>query len=381
MALRVRTIVEQKLSAMKLVEAGVPVSEIAERFGVSRQSIYDWQARYREDPVGGLEQRSRRPLSSPTRTPEWIEQRLIEERLKWRFGAKKILRRLQDQEPEVAWPPRSTIDSIFKRRGLVRAHKKSRRRFAPVAARQGFGGATAGEVMTADFKGEFRLLNGLYCYPFTVADPVSRYLLACDAFARISLEQTWASLTRIFREYGMPTALHSDNGIPFGTSGHGRFSTLSVRLMKYGIQPTYNRPGHPQDNGRHERMHKTMVDRVTVFPAVDHAAQQVLFDEFRQMFNHERPHESLGQDRPAHHHRAASRMFPSNEPRIEYEPHFETQLVDPRGRIYWRGERIFFSEAFSNERIAFERVDYESWRVHYASFVIGRFGDAPTPLV
>lgn len=367
---------EQRAAAMELIEAGVSVTDVAERMGVSRQAIYDWKARYREDPQTGLDDRSRRPHTSPTRTAEALEQRVIEERKRWGFGSKKILRRLQDEEPETAWPPRSTIDAIFKRAGLVRARRTVRRRFAPVAAQRAYQAAAAGEVMTADYKGQFRLRNGRYCYPLLVADPVSRYLLACDAFSGISLEQTWATLVRVFQEHGLPNILHTDNGIPFGTSGNGRFSTISVRLMKYGIQPTYNRPGHPEDNGRHERLNKTLLESTAISPAHTHAGQQALFDEFRRTFNEERPHESLGQDRPAHRHRSSPRPFPRREPVIEYEPHFQVKAVDTGGRIYWKGERIYFSDAFANERIAFERIDYSTWRVHYATYVIGRFGDA-----
>jgi transposase InsO family protein len=382
MALRVRTIVEQRLTAMELIAAGTGVSEVAERLGVSRQAIYDWQARYREDPAAGLNDRSRRPHTSPSRTPSEIEQRVLEERKRWGFGSKKILRRLQDEQPEVAWPPRSTIDAIFKRAGVVPARRKTmRRRFAPAEARRSYQDAAPGEVMTADYKGQFRLRNGRYCYPLLVADPVSRYLFACDAFTSISLEQTWASLVRVFQKNGLPNMLHTDNGVPFGTSGHGRFSTISVRLMKYGIQPIYSRPGHPEDNGRHERLNRTLLEGTAIHPAKDNAGQQILFDNFRRMFNQERPHESLEQDRPAARHRPSPRPFPRREPVLEYEPHFETKYVDQKGRIYWAGERLYFSDAFATEHIAFERIDYSTWRVHYGSFMIGHFGDARKLLI
>jgi putative transposase len=381
MALRVRTIVEQRQWALELLGAGVGVTEIADRLGVSRQAIYDWKARHEGDPEHGLNDRSRRPHSSPTRTAARIEQRLIEERQRWGFGSKKILRRLQDEEPSVPWPPRSTIDAIFKRAGLIQSRKRVRRRFAPAEARRTYQATAAGQVMTADYKGQFRLGNGRYCYPLLMADPVSRYLLACDAFAAISLEQTWATFVSVFREHGMPEMLHTDNGVPFGTSGHGRFSTISVRLMKYGIQPVYSRPGHPDDNGRHERLNRTLKECTTMPPAHDAAGQQARFDDFRQMYNHERPHESLGQDRPAARHHGSPRPFPEHEPVLEYEPHFETHRVDGKGSIHWQGRALYFSNAFANERIAFEPVDYSTWQVHYGPFVIGRFRSADTRLV
>jgi putative transposase len=377
MALRTRTIVDQRVEAVKLVvEAGVAVSEVAARNGVSRQAIYNWLEQYRADPEAGLNDRSRRPHTSPTRTPEDIEQRVIAERQRWGFGSKKILRRLQDEQPDVAWPPRSTIDAIFQRAGLVQARRYVRRRFAPAPARRTYDTSASGEVMTADYKGQFRLRNGRYCYPLLVADPVSRYLLACDAYTGISFEQAWGTFVGVFREHGLPNIVHTDNGTPFGTSGQGRFSRISVRLMKYGIEPVYNRPGHPQDNGRHERLNRTLLEKACIDPAYDNAAQQARFDQFRREFNQERPHESLGQDRPQSRYRRSPREFPRREPVIEYEAHFETRIVDSKGRISWQGERPFFSDAFAGERVGFERIDYSNWRIHYGSFVIGSFGPA-----
>lgn len=372
---------DQRLSAVELVTAGVSVREVAERFGVTRQAIYNWLDRHQADPELGLHDRSRRPHTSPTRTAEAVEQRVIAERQRWGFGAKKILRRLQDEHPDVAWPPRSTIDAIFKRAGLVHGRKSPRRRFAPTEAPRPYDACSAGEVMTADYKGQFRLRNGSYCYPLLVADPVSRYLLACDAYSCISLEQTWATFVRVFREHGLPNVLHTDNGTPFGTSGNGRFSTISVRLMKYGVQPVYSRPGHPGDNGRHERLNRTLVESTVINPAHDHAGQQILFNRFVHMFNEERPHESLGQDRPASRHRPSPRAFPAREPVIEYASHFETRIVGGKGYINWQGERVFFSDAFAGEPVGFERIDYSTWRVHYGSFVIGRFSSADKRLV
>lgn len=373
MALRNRTVVEQRRAAVEAVKQGVSVSEVARRLGVSRQAVYDWCCREAARGFAGLEDASRRPHHSPARTPEPIEQRLIAERKKWGFGAKKILRRLQDEDPTVVWPPRSTVDVIFKRAGLVQPRHRIKRPFAPVPAPATYATSEAGEVMTGDYKGQFRLRNGRLCYPLTLADPVSRYVYACEALDRICFEKTWETLTRVFGKHGMPKLFHSDNGIPFGTSGHGRFSSLSVKLMMYGIQPVYSRPGHPQDNGRHERMHRTLMERTTLPPAADFPAQQLAFDDFQQMFNHERPHESLGQDRPAKHYRRSTTRFPDTEPAPIYEAHFETERVDRYGRIRWCGKQLFFSEAFANQTIAFEPLDYTRWNVHFASFVIGTF--------
>lgn len=378
MALRVRTIVEQRLSAMKWLEEGIGVTEVATRLAVSRQTVYDWKARF-DGSCESLEDGSRRPHRSPNKTDAKIEQRLIKERKRWGFGAKKILRRLQDSEPDVEWPPRSTIDAIFKRAGLVNTRKRERPRFAPAAARLAQAAIESGAAMTGDYKGQFRMRNGKYCYAFTVADPVSRYLLACDGYEQITWEQTWKSLVKVFLEHGLPITFHMDNGIPFGTSGHGVYSTLSARLMKYGVQPTYSRPGHPQDNGRHERMHRSLLEGCIISPGANLKAQQAAFDEYRHLFNFERPHEALDGDRPAKRHRACAITFPRKAPVLEYDAHFETRLVDAHGRIRWRGERVFLSGAFANERVGFERVDYNLWRVHFGAFLIGSFPDEDSP--
>ncbi len=371
MALREKTIVEQRIEAMALLAEGWRVTDVATRFGVSRQAVYDWRRRLAEDPENGLCDRSRAPHHSPTRTEEWIEERLIEERLEWGFGSKKILRRLQDSEPSVAWPPRSTIDAIFKRAGLVATPRRVQRHYTAVGATRPWTASGPGQVITVDFKGQFRLRSGRYCYPLTVADPYSRYLLACDAFDRITFEQTWNSLTRLFREHGLPKAVHSDNGVPFGTAGKGRFSTLSIRLMKYGVAPLFSRPGHPEDNGAHERMHRTLKEQTAIHPAQTIAGQQRLFDKFRHTYNEERPHEGIGLDRPKHRYRPSPIVFPSVEPTLEYEPRLETVTVNASGNIQWRGRRIFVAESFAEETIALEPIDYTRWRVHYGKFVVG----------
>jgi transposase InsO family protein len=370
-ALREKTIVEQRIEAMGLLAEGWRVADVAARFGVSRQAVYDWKRRLAEDPENGLSDRSRAPHHSPTRTEESIEERLIEERRVWGFGSKKILRRLQDSEPSVIWPPRSTVDAIFKRAGLVAKPRRVQRHYTSVGATRPWTAKGPGQVITVDFKGQFRLRSGRYCYPLTVADPYSRYVLACDAFDRITFEQTWTSLKRVFREHGLPEAVHSDNGVPFGTAGKGRFSSLSVCLMKYGVAPLFSRPGHPEDNGVHERMHRTLKEQTAIHPARTIAGQQRLFDTFRRTYNEERPHEGIGLDRPKHRYRRSQIVFPSVEPTLDYDPRFERLTVNAAGNVHWRNRRIFIAESFAAETIALEPIDYTRWRVHYGKFVVG----------
>lgn len=365
---------DQRVEAVKRA-ADEKIVSVAERLGVSRQTVHNWIKRFEAEGEAGLVDRSRRPHNSPNKTPEELEQALVAEREKWGFGAKQILRRCQDADPDAAWPAHSTVDAILKRNGLVEERRKVKRRLAPVAAVRAIPATVPGEVDTIDVKGQVRMGNGRLCYPITIADPVSRYLLACDAYESVTFANAWTSLVRVFREWGLPDRVHSDNGVPFGTSGHGRFSMISVRLMKYGVLPTYNRPGHPQDNGRHERMHRTLLEGAMIPPGRELEDQQRKFDEFRRIFNHERPHEGLDLDRPAQRHQPSRRPFPTDEPELLYEPQFEQRLVDAHGRINWHGKQVFFSEAFANQPIALEPTSYTAWRVHYASFVIGTMQD------
>lgn len=367
MPLREKTIVEKRLEAVGLVKAGCRLSEVARRFDVSRPTLYEWLRRH--DAGEDLEDRSRAPHNCPHRTEAWIEQRLIEERLQWRFGSKKILTRLREEDPTVAWPSRATADAIFKRAGLVQTRRRLRRVHVPMTRPRQVA-AAPGDLTTVDFKGEFRLRNGQYCFPLTVVDAFSRYLIACEALGSTQLATTWAVLRRVFREHGLPRAMQSDNGVPFGAHGHGRFSTLSVRLMRLGVEPIFSRPGKPQDNGAHERMHRTLKEHI-IDPAPTLRGQQRRFDTFRQMFNHERPHEGVGMQRPARLYYPARRPFPEVMPEPEYEARFETRLVHSNGMISWRGETIFIGQPFAGQRIGLEPIDYALWNVHFGRFVVG----------
>ena len=367
MPLREKTIVEKRLEAVEMVKAGCQVSEVARRFEVSRPTLYEWVRR--RGAGEDLQDRSRAPQNCPHRTDASIEQRLIEERLEWKFGSKKILTRLREEDPSVVWPSRATADAIFKRAGLVQTRRRPRRVHAPITKPRHVAEA-AGDLTTVDFKGEFRLRNGRYCFPLTVVDAFSRYLIACEALASTQLAATWAVLRRIFREHGLPRAIQSDNGVPFGAHGHGRFSTLSVRLMRLGIEPIFSRPGKPQDNGAHERMHRTLKEHV-IDPAPTLRGQQRRFDTFRQMFNHERPHEGIGMQRPARLYQPVRRPFPEVMPELDYEPRFETRIVQSNGMIRWRGATVFIGHPFARQRVGLEPIDYELWNVHFGRFVVG----------
>lgn len=231
-----------------------------------------------------------------------------------------------------------------------------------------------GELMTADHKGEFRLQNGVYCFPLTLKDRVSHYVLACEALASTSLDDAWPCIERVFRQTGLPAAFQSDNGPPFGNP-NGRFSRLSVRLMKLDIQPVFGRPGKPQDNGSHERMHRELKAFATRPSAASFRAQQKRFDEFLYMYNVERPHEAIAMERPANLYKGSPRPFPKNKPRPEYEAHLENRKVSSSGAIKWRDHEIFITEPLGGETVALEPTDDGIWTVRFYRFLIGKIDE------
>lgn len=369
-----RTIVDiREQMALKALDERFSVTEVALMFGVSRPTVRLWRDRYREFGRTSLEDRSHRPHNSPKQTSEEIEKLIIAERSQWKFGSKKILRRLADEHPGLALPARSTIDGILSRKGLVQPRQRRRHLDrAPFMTR--YEATAPGELMTADHKGEFRLQNGVYCYPLTLKDRVSHYVLACEALSSTSLDQAWPCIERVFRDGGLPRAFQSDNGPPFGNP-NGRFSRLSVRLMKLDVQPVFSRPGKPQDNGSHERMHRDLKAFATRPSAGSFRAQQKLFDAFMQMYNVERPHEAIAMQRPANLYKGSVRSYPRKKPLAQYEPHHEKRKVSSTGTIKWRDREIFITEPLGGETLALEPTDDGIWTVRFYRFVIGKIDE------
>lgn len=371
MALEERTIVDlREEMALRALDGRHTVSEVAEMFGVTRPTVRQWRERYRELGRGGLEDRSHVPHSCPHRTGEEIEQLIIAERERWGWGSKKILRRLQDAHPELSLPKRATIDAILRRHDLVRRTPRRRAKGrTPFGVR--YSATEPGQLTTIDFKGQFRLKNGPYCYPLTIVDHTSRYLLACTALPSTRFAPMWKVLERVFSEHGLPDAVQSDNGPPFGPT-HGKFSMLSVRLMMLDVQPVFSRPGRPQDNGRHERMHRDLKAASTRPPSQSFAKQQARFDEFVHTYNHERPHEAIDMKRPAQMYRPPRRALPRKIAAPEYPAHFEVRKIGSGGMVSWFGQPIFITQALAGQRLGFEEIDDGLWAVHLYRFRIGK---------
>lgn len=345
------------------------IAEVARRFGVQRPTVYKYVERYREGGRSGLAERSRAPIKT-RRTADGVVERIVEDRQRYGFGSKKIRRRLVDDDPDQQWPARSTIDAILRREGLSQPRRRRPHHKSPLT--RSFNATEPGEMTTFDFKGQFRLGNKRWCYPLTMADSVSRFLFACEALQSIHLEVVWPVVERVFREHGLPEAALSDNGSPFGGHGVSRLSTFSVRLMELGIQPVFITPGHPEQNGSHERMHRTLKESPQFGPARSFRAQQRLFDEFRAIYNHERPHEGIHLDRPAKRHRSSRRPFPASLPSVEYDTHLDVRSVFSNGFVRCHGQMVFVSHALAGRRVGLEPIDDHLYNVFFGSFLIGK---------
>lgn len=231
-------------------------------------------------------------------------------------------------------------------------------------------------MTTVDFKGQFKTRDGVYCYPLTMMDRTSRFLLACTALPSSAYAGVWPVFQRVFQEYGLPTAVQSDNGVPFTASqALARVSRLSVQLMKLGIQPVLTDPGHPEQNGAHERMHATLAAATTRPPGRNHRDQQQRFDAFRHEYNEERPHEALNQTLPACHFTRSPRPYPPRPPAVEYPLHLHVRRVSSSGTIKFHDRRWFLGEALAGERIALEAVDDQVWSLQFGAFELARLNE------
>lgn len=356
------------------------VTELAERYGISRKTAYKWLRRFEEEGPRGLEERAPVAEEVWNRTDREIERAVVEFRKSHAgWGPKKIVDVLSGRRPEVEWPAVSTVAAILKRHGLVQGRRRRRR--------EGHPGPPEGEperpneVWGMDFKGQFRTRNGKYCYPFTVTDLASRYLLGCDGYLSVHGDGPRKSLGRLFREYGMPDAIRSDNGAPFASTGIARLTQLGVWLVSLGITRQLIQPGRPAQNGKHERMHRTLKEETTRPPAANLRRQQEAFDRFRLEFNEDRPHEGLGMKRPAEVYRPSPRAYPEKEPPIEYPGHFEVRKVSRNGGVRWNRQWLNVGHSLIERNVGFEEVDDGIWDVYFGKLAIGRFDERELRLV
>ena len=347
------------------------ITELCQLYGVSRKTGYKWIERYVEKGPQGLEDRSRRPGSSPNQTPEEIIDALIQVRQRHpSWGAKKLLPFVEKRHPDWSLPGRSTVCDILKRRGLV--PKKRRRRVIGHPGKPDSQMLAPNDIWCADFKGQFKTGDGVYCYPLTATDGYSRYLLGCQGLLSTSVAEAKPVFTRLFKEFGLPQRIRSDNGVPFATNTLARLSTLSAWWVRLGILPDLIEPGKPQQNGRHERMHRTLKAETTRPPAANRRAQQRKFNRFRDEFNEERPHEALDMATPASIYTPSPREMPNRLPPLEYPDRFEVRYVSYNGGIRWNKDWVNVSITCAGEYVGLEEIDDGVWNVYFGPLKLGR---------
>jgi transposase InsO family protein len=348
------------------------VTELCQLYGISRKTAYKWIDRYLRAGPAGLEERSRRPLLSPNITAPDIVAAILEARHRHSsWGGKKLLTIVQKRNPRWDLPCRSTVCDILSRNGMVPKSRQRRRIGHPGKSTSSI--LAPNDVWSADFKGQFKTGDGIYCYPLTVTDGFSRYLLGCQSLYSTAISGAKSVFTRLFQEYGLPTRIRTDNGVPFATNTLARLSSLSAWWIRLGVLPELIEPGKPQQNGRHERMHRTLKAETTLPPAGSLAAQQRRFNRFREEFNNERPHEALDQQTPASQYTASARPFPHKIPPLVYPDRFELRYVSSNGGIRWKWEWVNVSIVCAGEYVGLEEIDDGIWNVYFGPLKIGRF--------
>jgi transposase InsO family protein len=346
------------------------MTELAARYQISRKTAYKWADRYDADPAAGLADRSCAPKAHGRTMAEPIRDAILALRRGHpHWGPKKLRAILRERQPRDAWPAASTMGDLLRREGVSQPRRRTRYVVPltqPLAAAQ-----APNDVWTADFKGWFRTADQTRCDPLTMADACSRFVLCCRIVAPSERGvRPW--FERAFREHGLPLAMRTDNGSPFATTGAGHLSHLAVWWLKLGIQLDRTDRGHPEQNGRHERFHLTLQQETTTPPAATPRQQQRRFDRMRSEFNHERPHEALGQQPPARVYVASSRSYPARLEDPWYDATHQVRRVRPTGEIKWQGERVFVCEAVRGELVGLAETERGDWLVHFMQVELGR---------
>jgi putative transposase len=347
------------------------MTELCDIYDVARETGYVWLRRYQQGGLEALQDRDREPGHHPNQTPGEIVEAVLElRRAHMRWGPRKLKRVLEREDRRRRWPAASTIGALLAREGLVVPRKK-RRRTPPYT--QPFAAADApNQVWCADFKGWFSTQDGTRIDPLTITDAHSRYLLRCQHVGKTNGEQVQGIFEAAFRECGLPQAIRTDNGPPFASRAIAGLSRLAVWWMKLGIVPERIAAGHPEQNGRHERMHRTLKQETATPPAANPRAQQRAFHRFRREYNEQRPHEALGMQTPSAVYRPSPRSYPVRVPEPEYGSAMQVRRVRLRGTFSWKGVEIFLSETLIGETIGLLPEDDRIYTVYLAAFPIAR---------
>jgi transposase InsO family protein len=351
------------------------MSELCARYGVSRRIGYKWLARYDTEGRRGLVDRSRAPHHCPHKIGAAIADLLVAERTAHpHWGARKLLKVLTDRHARIqSWPAPSTVADLLARRGLVQRRRRRRAPVHPGVVRPTT--AAPNDLWTADFKGQFRTGNGEYCYPLTIADQHTRFLLTCRGLLSTQTITARPVFERTFREYGLPIAIRTDNGVPFATQAIHGLSYLNVWWMRLGIVHQRIRPGCPQENGAHERMHRTLKRQAIKPVRASCVAQQRNFDAFQREYNTERPHERLNQETPASQYRLSRRPYPERLPPLEYPAHFLVKKITTGGTFRFRNRLLYLASAMVDQHIGLEETNDGIWSIHFNSVLLATFDE------
>ena len=364
---------DERLRFVARILDGEKMSAVCREFGISRKTGYKIFNRYKDEGLKGLEDRARSPYRHPNKTPFQVEKailRIKQDHPSW--GAPKIRDKLLKQFAAIKPPAPSTIHAILDRHGLVKRRKRKRYKARGTALSDA---RSANDLWCADFKGQFRLGNRKYCYPLTITDARSRYLLACEGLESVKETGAIPVFERVFKEFGLPVAIRTDNGVPFSTP-HALFglSRLSVWWLRLGISIERIKPGNPQQNGRHERMHLTLKNEATKPASYNFLQQQVRFDDFVEGYNNERPHQSLQGRYPGEVYTPSPReYFHPDAP--EYPFHDRTVQVTQCGRICMNGRKLNLSTVFARQYVGIREVADAIWLVSFMDYDLGFFDE------
>lgn len=363
---------ERTKFVVEVEEGDFTMAELCRQYGISRETGYTWWRRYEEGGWDALKNRSRAPRVHPNQMSERTAEQVLEFRRRHKYwGPRKLRKWLGDHEAGQEWPSTSAIGALLKREGLT-VPRRPRRRTPPY--QEPFAACDQpNAVWCADFKGWFRTGDGERCDPLTISDATTRYLLRCLAVNRPDYEHAWAVFDATFREYGLPGAIRTDNGAPFASRGLGGLSRLSVGWMKLGIRPERIEAGHPEQNGRHERLHRTLKAETAQPPAENRRAQQRRFDRFRAEYNEDRPHEALGQETPASLYVLSPRIYPARLLEVEYPSEMVVRKVRPSGAMKWNGAEVFVSDVLEGESIGLLPLDGRNYRLYFMGVPLAIF--------
>ena len=363
---------DERLRFVARVLEGEQMAALCREFGISRKTGYKIFERYRRCGIEGLMDRVRRPIRFGNQLPFQIEQEILNlKKEKPSFGARKIRELFRRKFPDFPLPATSTVHAVLDRNGLVA--KKSRRRRNRATGTELSKAVHPNDLWCADYKGQFQLGNKRYCYPLTVTDNATRYLIACESLESTKEKYAFTTFERVFQEFGLPTAIKTDNGVPFASPNSlFNLSRLSVWWLRLGIAVERIQPGHPQQNGCHERMHLTLKREATRPSGSNHIQQQAKFDNFIEEYNQERPHEAINMMLPAEAYTRSCREYRGIQP-LEYGLHDRTALVTQCGRICIRKNKIHLSQVFAGQSVGIRQVDEGIWLTSFMHYDLGYF--------